>query len=121
MGFFNSHEDITSIDTLVCGTAVFVLCLSEMRDMIFACAISCTMTDHEAFQRLKRLGCNYMEPCVDLNHVEKIKDNVRMKYMTDLETYLFPAEFSGEFKEKLHYALGFKIPYHLIHPPKGVQ
>jgi hypothetical protein len=89
--------------------------------MIFACALSFTMTDDEAFQRLKSLGCNYMEPCVDLDHVAKIKDNVRTKYMTGLETHLFRAEFSGEFKEKLHYALGFKIPYHLIHPPKGIQ
>jgi hypothetical protein len=79
------------------------------------------MTDNEALQRLKRLGCNYVEPCVDLNHVEKIKSNMRTTYMTDLETYLFPAEFSGEFREKLHYVLGFKIPYHLLHPPKGIQ
>ena len=89
--------------------------------MIFAGGDFITMTDDEAFRRLKKLGCNYMEPCVDLDHVEKIKGNVRTKYMTDLETHLFPAEFSGEFKDKLHYALGFKIPYHLIHPPKGVQ
>jgi hypothetical protein len=79
------------------------------------------MTDDEALQGLKRLGCNYVEPCFDLNHVEKVKDNVRTTYMTDLETYLLPAEFSGEFKEKLHYVLGFTIPYHLIHPPKGTQ
>jgi hypothetical protein len=79
------------------------------------------MTDDEAFQRLKRLGYNYMEPCVDLSHVEKIKDNLRTKYMIDLENYLFRAEFSGEFKEKLYYVLGFKIPYHFIHPPKAIQ
>lgn len=79
------------------------------------------MTEDEAIQQLKRLGCNYMESCVDLKHVEKIKDNVRTKYLTDLETYLFPAEFSGDFKEKLHYVLGFKIPHHFIHPPKRIQ
>ena len=76
--------DLKSIDTLVCGHAIFVLCLSEMRDMIFECAISFTMTDDEAFQRLKRLGCNFMEPCVDLDYGEKIKDNVRPTYMLTL-------------------------------------
>ena len=53
------------------------------------------MTDDEAFQRLKRIGCNYLEPCVDLNRVEKIKGDVRTTYMNDLETYLLPAEFSA--------------------------
>jgi hypothetical protein len=79
------------------------------------------MTYDEAFQRLKKLGCNHMEACVDLNHVEKIKDNLRTKYMIDVDNYLFRAEFSGDFKEKLHYLLGFKIPHHLIHPPKAIQ
>jgi hypothetical protein len=92
-----------------------------MRDMIFAARCRSFMTDSEAFQRLKSLGCNYMEPCADLHHVERVKNNVRTKYMTDLETHLFPAEFSGEFKEKLHYVVGFKIPYHLIHPPQAIQ
>ena len=79
---------------------------------------SFTMTDDEAFQRLKRLGCNYMEPCVDLHHVEKIKNNVRAKYMDDFETHLFPAEFSGE-----EYGQTQKLGSHAGEPgnPDGVQ
>jgi hypothetical protein len=90
-----------------------------MRDMIFACG-GFTMTEKEALQQLKSLGCNHVEGCVNLDHVEQMRDKLRTKYMTDLETHVLAVEFCGELEE-LHYLVGFKIPYHLIHPPKGVQ
>jgi hypothetical protein len=78
------------------------------------------MTDDEAFERLKTLGCNYMEPCVDLNHIEKIKSNVRLTYMTDLETYLFPAEFSGSSKKSC-ITLSDSKSISFDSSPKGIQ
>lgn len=71
------------------------------------------MTDKEAAKQLAKLGCNYITFCVDLTYLERHKNDLQTKYMTELETHYIPSEFEG----RAGYLLGVIIPHQLIHPP----
>jgi hypothetical protein len=71
------------------------------------------MRDDEAAKELSNRGCNYITFCVDLNYLERHKNDLQTKYMIQLETHYTPAEFEG----RAGYLLGVIIPHQLIHPP----
>ena len=70
-GVNECNGDVSSIDTLVCSPAVFVLALVEMREMIFAC----TSSARGWFYRLK-LPLYGVEIC-RLEHRRNVMVNLR--------------------------------------------
>ena len=73
----------------------------------------------ETIKVLKKIGCNYITFCDDLNCVVKCKNEWQAKYTADtgssnlveLETYYIPTEFEGI----SCYAHGVIIPDRLLH------
>jgi hypothetical protein len=66
------------------------------------------MRHDEAAEELSKRGCNYITFCVDLNYLERQKNVLQTKYMTELETHYIPAE--------LRVTLGYLLAFFVLFP-----
>lgn len=75
------------------------------------------VSEKRASQWFKNHGFNYVTVALEPAHIDKAKDHLRAKYMTDLECACVPTKIDGR-KCQL---VGFKIPHLFLFPPKLIQ